>query len=739
MKEEERAFCCAGCRTVWHLLSARGGLEGYREHPVFKQAVASGLISNSELRAEKKAEETKRLVLEVREMWCPSCAEVIEMLLVREAGVYDCKVDYATDLASVEYDPKRIGKEALFNFIEGLGYRPLAIEEALSRKGDKKSALRFFVAAFSALNVMMLSYPIYASYFDFEPEGLASILAWLSFGFSLPVMTYCLYPLLRRFWMSLKTAMWGMETLVVIGVFSSFTLSTYNLIRGSTEVYFDTLTVIVAFVLWGKLIESKAKLTSKEAFYHLARSLPQRVRRDKRFVSLKEVKVGDVIECLAGERIPLDGAVVKGEALVNEAALTGESVPVIKKEGDLIEAGGIIETGRLEIAVSGSESVLNRIVEACKVNLEHKSQYIRTLDPIVRVFVPVILFLACGVYLFTGSFVNVLSVLLISCPCAIGIAAPLVEFKMIRELALSGAILRNRGALFKLPEASVWAFDKTGTITEGDFEVEGLSLLPEGDLQALKSLASLSLHPVAYAIASKITGEALPLTSVLEFQGEGIQAKLNGERLYLGSGDFMRRHNVAIDGDAKSWFSIQNRLYSFKLYDRMKEGAFKSLSSFPRKALLSGDSYPAALEAAQKAGIHEVYAPLKPLAKQNILKEFQDKGEIIVFVGDGLNDAPALSQADIGIAVKSSLGLAQAASDIILTTSSLDVLQTLAEIAHNGKKRIHQNLFWAFFYNLIGLGLALFGWLTPIFAAIAMTLSSLMVILNSLRNLGCRK
>lgn len=736
--EEERYFCCRGCRAVWHLLSARGGLDAYRDHPVFKQAVASGVISNPELKGvAADAEEMKRLAFEIREMWCPSCAEVIEILLLQEKGVLSCKVDYATDMALVEYDPKKIASDGVFSFIRGLGYDPLFLEEAIVQGEQKGLTFRLFIASFSALNVMMFSYPIYASYFDYEPEGLSFILGWMSFLFTLPVITYCLWPITRRFFCSLKTALYGMESLVMVGVTAAFVLSTMNLLQGSQEVYFDTLTAIVAFVLWGKRIEGRAKLTSKEAFYALARSLPQRARKKGVFVSLKEIEPGDLIECVAGERIPLDGVVVEGEAWVNESALTGESLPSFKSAEAILEAGGIVETGRLVIKVAGRESILNRMVDACKINLEQKSQYIRTLDPWVRGFVPAVLLLAGGVYGFTGSFSRALALLVISCPCAIGIAAPLVEYKMLQAMTQAGALIRNRAALFKLPFVTLWAFDKTGTLTEGSLQVEGVNELSEDEKRGLKGLCRLSRHPVSRAIFEALPAPEVAVERVFEVEGEGISATCCGKSLYLGSAFFLKKQGIEVplnpQENSEAWFYTGSREVRLTLKDKIKPEAKNVISQFNSTLLLSGDSSFQPRIVGQSLGVTEVLFPLKPLEKKKILAERKAQGEVVVFVGDGLNDAPALAEADIGIAASGSLGLAQAASDILLTQPSLEVLLTLRAIALKGRRRIRENLFWAFFYNGIGMFLAVFGLLTPLFSAFSMTISSLIVIFNSRR------
>lgn len=736
--EDNNAFCCRGCRTVWHLLTAKGIAKDFLSHPVYIQAVASGLISNPLLKQDvKEAADKKRLLLEIREMWCPSCAEVIEILLPMEKGVLSCHVDYTTDLSRIEYDPKKTHPENIFLFIKSLGYTPLHLENILSRKSEKTLSLRFFVAAFCSLNVMMFSYPLYATYFSYEPEGWGDLLGWFSLAFSLPVITYSAWPIFRRFYSSLLTGLYGMESLVVIGTLSALVLSLYNLMQGSNEVYFDTLTVLIALVLFGKIIESKTKLSAKEAFYTLSRSLPQRARKNGVFVSIKDINPGDVIECLTGERVPLDGLIEKGEALINESARTGESLPLLKKQGDNIEAGCSLESGTLSIRIVEGTSFLERIVETCMLNIEHKSQYIRVLDPLVRLFVPAVLLYALIIYVATGSLPHVLAVLLISCPCAIGIAAPLVESRLIQKLAEEGAIIRNRGALFKLPSINLWAFDKTGTLTEGNLQVFGLELLSDVERSLLKSLAVKSCHPVSRALSLAIVEQEHPLDDIFEIQGEGVRGRHQENPLYLGSAKFMAKQNIALpiieDNTTEVWFYCEQKVIRITLHDKTKEEAHQVLTKLQPTLILSGDKKGRVEVVAIEVGAENFRGELSPTEKQLAIRAYKKQNQHVCFVGDGLNDAPALTEADIGIATASSLGLAQAACDILLTTPSLNVLLTLKDLSKKATRLIHQNLFWAFIYNVVGLVLAGVGLLTPIFAAFAMTASSLIVIVNSMR------
>ena len=583
---------------------------------------------------------------------------------------------------------------------------------------------------------MMFSYPLYATYFDYETAEWGRLLAWLSFAFSLPVVLYAAAPIWKRFLNSLKSALYGMESLVIMGTGSAFILSGYHVLRGSAEVYFDTLTVIIALVLLGKIIEAKAKMSAKESFYHLFRSLPQRARLGGVFVPLKEIKAGDLIEVLAGESIPLDGEVVKGEVLVDESTRTGESLPILKQPGERVEAGGVVLSGRLLIAAHEGGSLLNRMAEACLLNLETKTQYVRALDPFVRAFVPLVLLLAAGVFFYSGSFETSLAVLVISCPCAIGVAAPLVEARLIHTFAEKGAIVRNRGALFKIPEATSWVFDKTGTLTEGKLEVKGLEALSPLQKSKLKGLSSLSCHPVALSLAFVIEGPGEPFNEVFESQGKGIK----GEGVWLGSRAFLEAEGIAVpksdESRAEVWFYHAGSLFRLELIDKLRQEACSALSTLPDTHILSGDKSEVVEKVALSLGVKSWKGGLSPLEKKKAIQQLSQEGKIVVFVGDGLNDAPALSEAAVGIATASSLGLAQAACDILLTTSSLSLIPEIRVAALKGRRLIRQNLFWAFFYNIIGLGLAAAGLLTPLFAAFAMTASSLMVIGNSFRRNG---
>jgi heavy metal translocating P-type ATPase len=745
----DHPFCCHGCHAVFQILSAKKALTNPLEHPVFRQAIQAGIISNpallEEIRkktAENRGYESEKIHLEIREMWCPSCAEIIKLVLLREGGVVQCSVDYATDLASIEYAPRVLSKERLSTIIRSLGYEPVLLDEAGATPASRMLSLRFGLSAFLALNVMMFAYPLYATYFSYDEQQAGPLFAWLSFWASLPVVTWCAYPIYRRFWASLKVGLFGMETLVVIGVSAAFGLSLYELMNGGIYVYFDSLTVIITFVLLGKMIEAKAKRSTKQVLTRLTQSLPKRGRRlEGDFVPIKEIQKGDFLVCVTGEKIVLDGIVKEGDGFADESLMTGESIPVEKKVGSQLIAGSILTQGRIiyETISNGHDSTLKQIVGMVEQGMGSKTAYIRAVDPVIRWFVPVVIVVALLTALFLPDPVlRALSVLLISCPCAIGIAAPLAESHLVNAMAHLGAIVRNRGALRLFGKETIFAFDKTGTITQGRFDVlQGLESLTQEELSILKGLSSQSIHPIAAAISRSLNTPPVPFNHIEEIAGKGLQGRYNGKDYKLGSALFMGKTDASQNhlGTTVFFSNSEQILAEIHLGDQLKEGANDLIASLaPTKTLLlSGDTHSAVTAVANSCGFTTYASSCSPLQKREMIESLTSKGETVAFLGDGINDALALTAAHIGISVVSAADISIQVSDILLTTDKLDVIPKIRSLACRGRRIVLQNLFWAFFYNIIGIALALSGHLTPIYAAAAMVLSSLFVLLNAKR------
>jgi len=766
--QENQSFCCAGCQTVYQILKAQNALNQGTDHPLYQQALKIGLITQPFIPASQEnivKEENQKFALVIQEMWCPSCAKLIALLLLKEQGISHCVVDYTTDLAVIEYAPRFITKEKIIRLIKQLGYSPKNLEDPRQQAISRSLLLRFIVAAFFSLNVMMFAYPLYAVYFDGDPEGYTQLFTWLSLVGSLPVLTYSAWPIWRRCWNGLKTGLWGMELLVCLGVTTATSLSIYEMSQGSFHIYFDSMTVIIVFVLLGKIMESRAKFSAKDALVQLSWALPRRGRKRYQgmdtFVPIKEFVPGDLLVTRMGEKIVLDGKVVEGEGSCDESLMTGESIPVVKTVGSLTLAGSHLQHGHLvtQVTSSAQESTLQQIVKMIEQNIEHKVPTKRLVDQVIHGFIPVVLVIAASTALICWLFgvsdpgkdvletalTRAVAILLISCPCAIGIAAPLAEAQILNALAKLGIIVRHRGALQWIGQETQFIFDKTGTVTEGKFNVsQGLSDLTKEEKSDLKGLVSQSNHPIAWAIHQNLEGVGASFDHLTEKIGKGIEGYREATTWHLGSASFLEEMGIQYPVNHSSQLGIETVVYLVKngkwlttitLGDQLRGGVQEFIKTLkPIKcSLVSGDQAQATRQVAQLCEFNEWVSGYHPLQKRDLVAKLRNNGEIVAMLGDGVNDAPALTLAHLSIATMTASDLSIQVSDILLTTKHFKSLIQLRQVVLWGQRIIKQNIFWAFFYNCLGIGLAVGGWLSPLFAACAMVLSSLIVLFNSQR------
>lgn len=747
------AFCCQGCSAVYRILESQNRLAEKKTHPIVTEAVRFGLISNP-LLADRLLKEGvlhqevhQKWVFEIEEMWCPACAQLIGLVLDQQKGIIAHLIDYATDIASIDFNPQSISREAIDSIIARLGYKVRELEENQGRKGHKHLILQFAVAGFCALNVMMFAYPLYSTSFSYENEGMRPLLAWISLGLTVPVLAFAAAPLYRRIWNQAKHGIMAMESLVGLGIASAMGVSLYEMYKNSYHIYFDTVTVLVTFLLLGKLIESKAKFSAKEALIRIRRALPRKGRKrledgTYRFVPLKEVEVGHWMAVHTGERIALDGIVMEGEGSVDESIMTGECQPRYKKVGDRLMAGSILQSGELvfQVLVKKEASTLNHILALIEREAGNKSRYTRSSDKIAAWFTPLVLAVAFFTFMGTYFFISpieaisrAMAVVLIACPCAIGIAAPLIEAKLIQRFTENGALIQNRAVLEKLPQITHFVFDKTGTITDGDFQlIAGIESIPKEALAQIKALAMHSQHPISRALDRLLSCAPASFQKIHEIPGKGMR----GGYCYLGSKRWMEEIGFLCPPEATVYFANEEkRVWGIQLGDVIKQEASSLLIQLHplKKILLSGDQKKEVAVVANALGFDTWMAEKTPEEKQRYLIDLKNQGAFIAMMGDGINDAPALAKADVGISVVSAADISIHISDILLTTSSLMVVPKLMRLAKKGRRLIHQNLFWAFFYNIVGVGLAMAGMLTPLFASFAMIASSLMVLVNAKR------
>ncbi len=762
------SFCCHGCKAVYTILLSKKTLENPRDNPIFQHALRAGIISNplllDQLRksppAPIRSSDIQRWHFEISEMWCPTCAELISWVVLREKGVLNCVVDYATDIASIEFDSMVTSKDTLKSAINQLGYPVHPLDDSSTKPVPFDLYLRLTIAAFCSLNVMMLAYPLYATFFDSEEQGAGTLFAWISLYVSIPVLAYSALPIFQKCWNSIRVGLLGMEALVTTGIVAATALSIAELWLGSNRVYFDSMTVIVVFVLLGKVLEARAKFSAKEAFLKLTRSLPRRGRKQinpeqYQFVPIKEIVVGDTLVAFSGEKIVLDGFVQKGVGVCDESVMTGEAKPVTKSVGDFVVAGTVLQQGELHYLVNTPPelSLLSRIVDMTHSEIGKKQAYIRPADRIVQWFIPLVFAIAfvtgavCFLWeiddghgVINTAILRATAVLLISCPCAIGIAAPIAEGHLITALAREGVIVRNRGILSILGTEDTYIFDKTGTVTIGKFQVlRGAAELTPEQQSILKTITTHSNHLASRAINESLQATPVPGMELIEVISKGMIGYYENRRYLLGSRAFLLEHSIQLPDAPESgacYFACENELISsIILGDVIREEIYDALKSLKdvKKVLLSGDQETTVQEVAKACAFDSFAWERSPDQKMEFVQNMICKGHIVAMVGDGINDAPALTAAHVGISVVSASDISIQVSDILLTTPKLSIIPKMRALAKFARAVVNQNLFWAFFYNVAGIGLAVSGWLSPLYAAAAMVISSLMVMLNARR------
>ncbi|MDB2614224.1 cation-translocating P-type ATPase [Chlamydiales bacterium] len=715
MKEQ---FCCPGCEAVHTILKGQG-VKNFREHALFKESVRGGVITNPDLFEELESgdivEETFLLRFEITNLFCPSCQDLIEWVLKKKKGVVRAVLDYSLDLCVIEYDPRNISKEEIYQVIRRLGYKIQELEAPEKKQVSLALYLRLGIASF----------------FEKDSIDWTTLFGGLSFISALPIITYCAYPIYVRAFHGLIRGFLGMELLVTIGVISSFILSTYQLFTGGVYLYYDTLAVIITFVLLGRVLEAKAKFTTKGALISLFRSIPKKGRIGEKIVSIKEIEIGDMVTVYTGERAVLDGVIATGEGFVDESMLTGEAMPVLKKTGDTLLAGSIIQKGWFTFSVTKNEkeSTLQSIVNLIEKSLGKKSQTQKVVDPIVRVFVPLVIFIA----LMARDFETALSVLLISCPCAIGIARPIVESKLIGLLLELGVVVKNRGALSFLGKEEIVVFDKTGTLTKKKMKiVTDLTKLSNSEQSILKTLAKHSIHPIASTLSEALkTISETYLEGIKEVLGKGVSCA----DYYMGSSKWYHEiEGVSSSLQGTFFWKKGEAPFTIVMEEEPKDEVMEVLEFMNQQNvyLFSGDASSNVEKLAHKLKISNFSGGLSPLEKQRMVLSLRDKG-CLLMCGDGMNDAPSMASADLSFAPFHATEMTRSVADFILNKDDLTLIVQASKWGRFSRKIIYQNLFWAFFYNVIGIPLALFHLLNPIYATFAMMSSSLICLLNAKR------
>ena len=712
------------------------------------------------------------LELAIDGMTCASCVGRVERALLKVPGVRSAAVNLASERAHVEVlgppDPA-----ALIQAVEAAGYHATASSE---RRPAADAARRLQRERWAVIAGLLLAAPLVLPMFG-ELFGQHWMLpAWIQFLLATPVQ----FVLGARFyvagWKAVRAGAGNMDLLVAIGTSAGYGLSLYQWWATPAgqmpHLYFEASAVVIALVLLGKYLESRAKRQTSAAIRALEALRPDRATRvvegREEDVAIAALRLGDLVLVRPGERFPVDGDVVEGESQADEALISGESLPVNKAPGDRITGGAINGEGRLLVRTTalGGETVLARIIRLVEDAQAAKAPIQKLVDKVSQVFVPAVLVIAVFTligWLLTGApaevaLINAVAVLVIACPCALGLATPAAIMAGTGVAARHGILIKDAEALEVAHAVNAVAFDKTGTLTSGKPQIIHLHAL-EGDEASLLRLAGAlqrgSEHPLARAVLERCEADGVAVPDVQKSQalsGRGIAGTLDGRQLALGNRRMLDEFGLQpgelldtaqrweAEGRTLSWLvesAPQPRVLGlFAFGDSLKEGAAAAIAALDarhiRSHLITGDNRGSARVVAEALHIDDVHAEVLPADKASTVAELRKGGAVVAMVGDGINDAPALAAADVGIAMGGGTDVAMHAAGITLMRGDPRLVPAALEIARRTYRKIQQNLFWAFIYNLVGIPLAAFGFLSPVVAGAAMALSSVSVVSNAL-------
>lgn len=735
---------------------------------------------------------TASIELPIQGMECASCVTAIEKALLQKNGITRASVNLATEKARVEYISSEISLNEIIEIIEGTGYKVLEIlpeeiledvEKIVQKKELKKLRIKFYAGLIFGVLIFLGSA---SKMFPWVPAFLNNFFVlWM---LATPVQFWIGWQFYKGAWGAFRHRNANMDTLIAVGTSAAYLYSVTATLFPSffksggikPEVYFDTSAIIITLILLGRLLEARAKGQTSEAIKKLIGLQPKtaRIRRDGKEMDIpvEEVLVGDEILVRPGEKIPVDGVVLEGKSAVDESMITGESIPAKKEAGDEIIGATINKTGSFTFTATkiGKDTALAQIIKLVQDAQGSKAPIQRLADVIAGYFVPIVISIAIATFVIwfnfgpdptlTFAFLNFVAVMIIACPCALGLATPTAVMVGTGKGAENGILIKGGESLETAHKLDTIVFDKTGTLTKGEPEVTDIvtagSFSEEDILKYAASAEKASEHPLGEAIIKRALEQGIELESPKDFnavEGHGLEAKVGGKTVFIGNKRLMDNKQIRVDeleekaelfaaeGKTPIYVSLDGKSAGLvAVADTLKENSISAVKKLESLGLdvimLTGDNRKTAQAIALKAGIKNVIPEVLPEDKVLEIKKLQSQGKKVAMVGDGINDAPALAQADIGIAIGSGTDVAIEASDITLIKGDLNGVVAAIELSKRTIRVIKQNLFWAFFYNTAGIPIAagvlfpFFGiLLNPIFASAAMAFSSVTVVSNSLR------
>jgi Cu2+-exporting ATPase len=786
---ENRIFCCHGCDGIYRLIHSEGLDDFYAKRRDWTPGPADDTSMDltaflDGLRPVGDEVETDLVLDGIR---CASCVWLNEKILLRTKGITDARVNYATHRAKVRWDPSQIDIKAILGRIRSIGYTPKPFLrgkfEDEQKQQTRELLVRFGTAAFFSMQLMLFSIALYAGYFQGMDEKVKYLFHGIAFALTTPVLFYSGWPIIKGAFRGLKNLAFNMDVLIAAGALSAYGYSIYQLFING-EVYFDTAAMIITLILLGRYIEAGAKGRASETISRLMQLAPREARRldsqqpeipihraAREMAPVASIHPGDLLEVLPGERVPLDGVLVSGTSETDESMLTGESRPLSKSAGASVFGGTLNLYGSFVFRVTKSdkETVLSQIIHAVEDAQARRAPIQTVADRVVGYFVPAVLFIALatfGGWLYHGAPVsravmNAVSVMVIACPCALGLATPLAILIGTSNGASRGILIKGGDVIEKTASVDFAVLDKTGTITEGKpalSETLGIGMHAGEALRLAASVERLSEHSLGRAIVEAAHGVDLhEVSGFSAIPGKGIRGLIEGKGALVGNRTFIETEGIngpvdtVVDEERRralveheqagstivylSWGADLRGI--FVISDTVRPEAAEAINMLTLAglgvAMVTGDNPGTADAVARKTGIRSVKAQVSPIDKAEEIARLEEQGRRVLMTGDGINDAPALVRATVGVAMGRATDIALESADIVVMRPDLRLVADAVLLAKKTFSIIRQNIFWAFFYNLVVIPLAIMGVLHPIIAAGSMAFSSLSVVGNSLR------
>lgn len=717
----------------------------------------------------------KQVTLNVTGMHCAACARRIETALGSLSGVKEAVVNLATERATVTFDPDRIQTEQLISAVTGLGYGANEVVETLQARDKEKVAREREIRRQTARFVFaaVLSFPLILAMFVHVLDlGVGRFLLnpYLQFALATPVQLIAGWQFYRGSYHALRSGAANMDVLVALGTTAAYVYSAMITFFGDGAVYFETSALVITLILLGKLLETIAKGRTSEAIRKLIGLQPRtaRVVRNGHEIDIpvEQVVVGDIVIVRPGERIPVDGVIVEGASAVDESMITGESVPVDKAVGDEVIGATINKQGSFKFRATkvGKDTVLSNIVRLVEEAQGSKAPVQRLADKVSGYFVPAVVAVAILTLIisyalgasFTEALIRFTAVLVIACPCSLGLATPTAIMVGTGKGAEKGILIRSGEHLEKAHKIDTVVLDKTGTVTKGEPEVTDVIEIGQKreDLLSLAAAAERnSEHPLAAAIVRHAQSEGTDIPPAESFEaipGRGVKASIQGKQVLVGNVRLMadleidtsavsqQLDRLEAQGKTAMLVAVDQQIAGLiAVADTVKETSGAAIDALKKMGItvymLTGDNERTAKAIASQVGIDEVLAEVLPEHKADQIEKLRSEGKCVAMVGDGINDAPALAVADVGIAIGTGTDVAIETADITLMSGDLRGIVAAIRLSRQTMRIIKQNLFWAFAYNTIGIPVAALGYLSPIIAGAAMAMSSVSVVSNSLR------